>query len=132
MSAVMCACGSKELSQEEIMSGGCSCKTEQPMVGCGSGCSCASGSPSSGGCSTNAGAWRIRLDDGEEVNCEILGRFNTYKHEYIALLPDKTEDVLIYRYAEQNGGINLGVIESVMEQEQVDEAFDEFLFEMSM
>lgn len=43
----------------------------------------------------------LEFDDGNEVECEILGVFDFEGKEYISLLPDDgTDDVYIYGYKE--------------------------------
>ena len=43
----------------------------------------------------------LEFDDGQEVECEIMGVFECNGKEYIALLPDDgTDDVYIYGYKE--------------------------------
>lgn len=43
----------------------------------------------------------LEFDDGEEVECEIMGVFDFEGKEYIALIPDDgTDDVYIYGYKE--------------------------------
>ena len=43
----------------------------------------------------------LEFDDGEEVECEIMGVFEAAGKEYIALIPDDgTDDVYIYGYKE--------------------------------
>lgn len=43
----------------------------------------------------------LEFDDGEEVECEIMGVFEVEGKEYIALIPnDGTDDVYIYGYKE--------------------------------
>jgi len=43
----------------------------------------------------------LEFDDGNEVECEIMGVFECGGKEYIALLPeDGTDDVYIYGYQE--------------------------------
>lgn len=43
----------------------------------------------------------LEFDDGEEVECEIMGVFDVDGKEYIALIPnDGTDDVYIYGYKE--------------------------------
>ena len=45
----------------------------------------------------------LQFDDGEDVECEILGVFDYEGNDYIALLPDDgTDDVYIYGYKEIN------------------------------
>lgn len=43
----------------------------------------------------------LEFEDGEDVECEIMGIFDMDKKEYIALIPlDGTDDVYIYGYKE--------------------------------
>lgn len=43
----------------------------------------------------------LQFDDGEEVECEIMGVFDYAGKEYIALIPDDgSDDVFIYGYQE--------------------------------
>ena len=43
----------------------------------------------------------LEFDEGEEVECEIMGVFDFNVKEYIALIPDDgTDDVYIYGYKE--------------------------------
>ena len=43
----------------------------------------------------------LEFDEGEEVECEIMGVFDFNGKEYIALIPnDGTDDVYIYGYKE--------------------------------
>ena len=44
----------------------------------------------------------LEFDDGEDVECEIMGIFDVDGKEYIALVPlDGSDDVYIYVYKEQ-------------------------------
>ncbi|MDX9887971.1 MAG: DUF1292 domain-containing protein [Anaerovoracaceae bacterium] len=44
----------------------------------------------------------LEFDDGEDVECEIMGIFDVDGKEYIALVPlDGSDDVYIYGYKEQ-------------------------------
>ncbi|MBO4992553.1 MAG: DUF1292 domain-containing protein [Firmicutes bacterium] len=53
------------------------------------------------GCHEEADYITLQFDDGEDVECEILGLFDYEGAEYIALLPeDGTDDVYIYGYKE--------------------------------
>ncbi len=55
------------------------------------------------GCNDEADYITLQFDDGEDVECEILGLFDYEGKEYIALLPeDGTDDVYIYGYKEVN------------------------------
>lgn len=43
----------------------------------------------------------LEFDDGEEIECEIMGVFDANGKEYIALIPENgSEDVYIYAYKE--------------------------------
>ena len=43
----------------------------------------------------------LEFDDGQEVECEIMGVFDFNGKEYIALIPDDgTDDVYVYGYKE--------------------------------
>lgn len=43
----------------------------------------------------------LEFDNGDEVECEIMGVFDVNGKEYIALIPDDgTDDVYIYGYKE--------------------------------
>ena len=43
----------------------------------------------------------LEFDEGEEVECEIMGVFDFNGKEYIALIPDDgTDDVYMYGYKE--------------------------------
>ncbi|HWQ77228.1 MAG TPA: DUF1292 domain-containing protein [Anaerovoracaceae bacterium] len=59
----------------------------------------------SAGCCTDDDADYLTLefDDGQEVECEIMGVFEFEGKEYIALIPDDgSDDVYIYGYKETN------------------------------
>lgn len=79
----------------------------------------------------------LDLDDGSQVECEILTIFTVNEQDYIALLPldDKGEpneegEVFIYRYSEDaEGNATLDNIESDDEYEAVSDRFDELLDE---
>lgn len=79
----------------------------------------------------------LDLDDGTEVECEILTIFTVGEQDYIALLPldDKGEpnedgEVFIYRYFEdEEGNPSLDNIQDDDEYEAVADRFDELLDE---
>ncbi len=79
----------------------------------------------------------IVLDDGCELECEILSIFPANQNTYIALYPVNTpegyddNDVLLYRYKELEGDeVELTSITEDEEFEIVADAFDEILDEM--
>lgn len=79
----------------------------------------------------------LDLDDGSQVECEILTIFSVGEQDYIALLPltedgEPNEDgeVFIYRYAEDaDGNPSLDNIDDDEEYEAVSDRFDEWLDE---
>lgn len=77
----------------------------------------------------------LDMDDGTEVECEILTIFDVGEQDYIALLPVEEADseegtVFIYRYSEDaEGNPSLENIENDTEYEAVEERFDELLDE---
>ncbi|MGN0395444.1 MAG: DUF1292 domain-containing protein [Coprococcus sp.] len=77
------------------------------------------------------------LDDGTELECEILSIFPANNDTYIALYPLETpegyddNDVLLYKYKElENDEVELTAITDDDEFEIVADAFDEILDEM--
>ena len=69
----------------------------------------------------------LDLDDGSQVECEILTIFTVNEQDYIALLP---LTVYIYRYAEDSdGNPSLDNILDDAEYEAVSDRFDEWLDE---
>lgn len=78
----------------------------------------------------------MTLDDGTELECDVIAIYPAGDREYIALLPNKViEDyeegeVFLYRYEELEGDdIKLGQIESEEEYEIAADAFDQLLDE---
>ena len=78
----------------------------------------------------------LDLDDGSQVECEILTIFEVNKQDYIALLPlveegdDEEGEVFLYRYIEtEDSEPTLANIEDDDEYEAVADAFDEWLDE---
>lgn len=77
----------------------------------------------------------LDMDDGTQVECEILTIFEVNDQDYIALLPldengDENEEgiVYIYRYFEdEEGNPSLENIENDEEYEAVEEVFDMLL-----
>ncbi|WP_353893231.1 DUF1292 domain-containing protein [Proteinivorax hydrogeniformans] len=48
------------------------------------------------------GTIRLTLHNNKEVTCDVLSIFTVKDKEYIAVLPKKSETVLLYRYEEKN------------------------------
>ena len=82
----------------------------------------------------------LTLDDGTELECVVLTIFEAGEKEYIALLPEDDETVLIYQYNEIDDDVyiyryietdpenpDLENIDSDEEYEIVADAFDELL-----
>lgn len=79
----------------------------------------------------------LDLDDGSQVECEILTIFTVNEQDYIALLPlddagepNEEGEVYIYRYSEdEEGNPSLENIQDDDEYEAVSDRFDELLDE---
>ncbi|MBO5068756.1 MAG: DUF1292 domain-containing protein [Roseburia sp.] len=79
----------------------------------------------------------LDLDDGSQVECEILTIFTVGEQDYIALLPldesgeaNEEGEVFIYRYFEdEEGNPTLENIQDDDEYEAVSDRFDELLDE---
>lgn len=76
----------------------------------------------------------LDLDDGSQLECEVLTIFEVNEQDYIALLPNpddaENEEVYIYRYDEdEEGNPSLTNIEDDDEYEAVADRFDELLDE---
>ena len=78
----------------------------------------------------------MTLEDGTELECDVIAIFPVNGQDYIALLPNKhvegyeDDEVFLYRYKELEGeDIDLSQIESEDEYEAVADAFDELLDE---
>lgn len=69
--------------------------------------------------------------EDEEVACDVLGVFDVEGQDYIALIPqDSEDDVLLYGFEEsEEGEVNLTEIETDEEYEKVAQAFEEELFD---
>ena len=73
----------------------------------------------------------LEFDDGQEVECEIMGVFDYEGKEYIALIPDDgSDDVYIYGYKEVGEDeFELVDIEDDAEFEKVVAEFDKIMAE---
>ena len=78
----------------------------------------------------------LELDDGSELECQILTIFEVDEQDYIALVPaEENEDeeeceVIFYRYFEdEEGNPSLENIEDDDEFERITDRFDELLDE---
>ena len=67
----------------------------------------------------------LTLDDDSEIECVVLNIFSAGDREYIALLPEEDETVLIYQYKElDDEEFELLTIEDDDEFDKVSSAFD--------
>ena len=75
----------------------------------------------------------LSLDDGTEMDCDVLAIFPACKSMYVALLPveqenEEEDDIYLYRYSEDaDGNPILDNIEDDEEYDIVADAFDELL-----
>lgn len=67
----------------------------------------------------------LTLEDDTELECGIIGVFEVDGIEYIALLPEDDDTVLIYQYNENGEEVELSLIEGDDVFEKVSAAFDE-------
>ncbi len=82
------------------------------------------------GCEEEFEMMHLILDDDKEVDCYVLGVFDVKDIEYIALVPEDSDDVLIYKYTEtEEDGVQLDNIEDDNEYEEVGKVFDELFAE---
>lgn len=95
--------------------------------GCGDDCCCESEEEDD----EDAEIITLEFDDGESVECEVMGVFDFEEKEYIALIPtDGTDDVFIYGYKEINDEeFELIDIEDDAEFERVVEEFEKMTVE---
>ena len=73
----------------------------------------------------------LDLDDGSQLECQILTIFDVDNQNYIELVPvDNDEEVIFYRYFEdEEGNPSLENIDSDDEFDAVSDRFDELLDE---
>ncbi len=67
----------------------------------------------------------IVTDEGEELECSVIGIFELDEYEYIAMVPGGTSDLYLYRYEETEEGIELDSIEDMDEMSRVETLFFE-------
>ena len=75
----------------------------------------------------------LELDDGQELECDVILKFPIDEMQYICLAPiddDSFENIYIYRFEEVDGEPVLTCIESDEEYEIVADRFDEILDEL--
>ncbi len=68
----------------------------------------------------------LTLDDGKELNCEVLATLEHNDKEYIAVLPENEDEFWIYEYSEnEDGTLNIDNIEDDSVFDEVGKAFEE-------
>jgi len=65
----------------------------------------------------------LYFDDDVEVECVVLGVFEVEDKEYIALLPESEEEILLYEYRENSEDFELIPIKDEEELQSVYEAY---------
>lgn len=104
---------------------------ENKNCGCGCGCDCNENENTSCDCGHDHEEPTIFVtfeDEDKEVACDVLGIFEVDDIEYIALAPQDEDEVLIYRYSEENEEIKLDEIATDEEYEKVAGEFDAMFF----
>ncbi len=74
----------------------------------------------------------LTLDDDSELECDVLAIFPVEGQDYIALLPqtEGSEEVYLYRFAQDGEDMQLDNIEDDEEFERVAEAYDSMIDDM--
>lgn len=126
---------SEETKDERVKEEGCACGDdcgsnhenghEHKQGDCGDDCGCGHGHDHG-----HPDVITLTLEDDKEVECAVLGIFEVENQEYIALLPEDSEDVFIYAYHEdKEGQVNLENIESQEDFDRVSAVFLELIEE---
>lgn len=72
----------------------------------------------------------LTLEDGKELNCEVLATLEHNEKEYIAVLPQDEDDFWIYEYSEnEDGSLNINNIEDDSLFEEIGKAFEKMFAE---
>lgn len=109
-----CGCGNgKEKKEEKGCCGGHDHKNESGCCGSEGHEEHESGLPT----------LNLEMEDGKEVECQVIGVFDVEEQDYIALLPEDSEEVYLYRFAEIDEEVELTQIESDEEYEKVSAVF---------
>lgn len=72
---------------------------------------------------------QLTLDDDTVLDCYVLGVFEVEETEYMALLPEDDERVLLYKYKQKDKEVELKTIEDDEEFNIVSEAYYELFNE---
>ncbi len=68
----------------------------------------------------------LTLEDGKELNCEVLATLEHNDKEYIAVLPENEDEFWIYEYSEnEDGTLNINNIDDDDIFDEVGKAFEE-------
>ncbi len=68
----------------------------------------------------------LTLEDGKELNCEVLATLEHNDKEYIAVLPENEQDFWIYEYSEnEDGTLNINNIDDDNIFDEVGKAFED-------
>lgn len=131
MSNHQCGCGNHE--EEEVKDQCCQSEecTDETCCSdddcdCGDDCDCDEACDSdSCGCGHDHDMQTITLqtEEGEDLNCLVIGTFEVEGKGYIALLPEGEEDVFIYGYKQEGEHMELDRIETDEEYHRVGEVF---------
>ncbi len=74
----------------------------------------------------------LEFEDGEELECEIIGTFDVNDEEFIALVPDDNSgDVYIYAFSETEDGFDINEIEDEDKFNMVVAEFEKLMEEES-
>ncbi|HLR20612.1 MAG TPA: DUF1292 domain-containing protein [Tissierellaceae bacterium] len=71
----------------------------------------------------------LNLEDGSEIECGIIGIFDTEDKEYMALFAIEEEEVLLFQYEEKEDEFELNPIEDDKEFEVACDAYYELVEE---
>lgn len=94
---------------------------KEPECDCECGCECGHEHD----CDCEHSIMTIVTEDNEELKCNVIDIFEAAGREYIALLPEGDDEVLLYRYIENDSdsGFELLNIETDEEFQAVETAF---------
>ena len=65
----------------------------------------------------------IVTKNDEELSCDVVGIYEAGEYEYIALVPDNSDELYLYRYEEGEDGLKLDSIEDLDEMKLAEEVF---------
>ena len=68
----------------------------------------------------------LEFDDGEEIECEIIGVFDFEGKEYIALMADEDEESVLYIYGYKEVGDDEFELVDIEDDDEYERALAEF------